>query len=181
MRFIVLILAVGTAFAVRIEPDSIAVTVTEGRVRVVEPRLDDKPAAPVTSPILLDSGKRIVIVREHAVPQPNAEPISSQELQRQLAWQEGLLDFSETSLHEVIREVSRHTKLKIGVSDPALRTFKFSGLFRIGDTETLFMALKASFGIDARYIDANTVALHRGAQPEYSEPTADNQVFSARR
>ena len=148
---------------------------------MVEPRPDDKPAAPVTSPILLESGKRIVITREHVVPQSNAEPVSSQDLQRQLAWREGLLDFSETPLHEVIREVSRHTNLKIGVSDPALRTFKFSGLFRIGDTETLFMALKASFGIDARYIDANTVALHRGAQPEYSEPTADNQVFSARR
>ena len=38
MRFIVLILAV------RIEPDSIAVTVTEGRVRVVEPRYPIHPA-----------------------------------------------------------------------------------------------------------------------------------------
>ena len=179
MRFIVLILlrrveAVGTAFAVRIEPDSIAVTVTEGRVRVVEPRPDDKPAAPVTSPILLESGKRIVITREHVVPQPNAEPVSSQDLQRQLAWREGLLDFSETPLHEVIREVSRHTKLKIEVSDPALRALEFHGLFRTGDTETLFLALKASFGIDARYIDADTVALSRGTQPEYSESMTDN-------
>ena len=166
--------AVGTAFAVRIEPDSVAVIVTEGRVRVFEPPPDDKSAAPVNSPILLDSGKRIVIVREHAAPQPDAEPVSSQEIQRQLAWREGLLDFSETPLHEVIREVSRHTSLKIEVSDPSLRTLEFNGLFRTGDTATLFMALKTSFGIDARYIEADTVALSRGTQPRHSGPTAEN-------
>ena len=128
--------AVGTSFTVRIEADSVAVTVTEGRVRVVEPPPTNKPATPVNSPILLDSGRRIVITREHAAPQPDAEPVSTEELQRQLAWREGLLDFAETPLHEVMREVSRHTRLKIEVSDPALRTLEFSGLFRTGDTET---------------------------------------------
>ena len=88
---------------------------------------------------------------------------------------------SENRLRSFVRRlVTNDSDIDDICQETVLRALEFHGLFRTGDTETLFLALKASFGIDARYIDANTVALHRGAQPEYSEPTADNQVFSAR-
>lgn len=169
--------AVGTAFVVHLERDSLVVAVTEGRVRVVDtgkplqvPETTMPAQQPLPAPILLETGQRIVIeagttLLDNPVVQ-GAETISMQELQRKLAWRDGLLDFSDTPLVEVIREVSRHTNLKIVVTDPELHTLEFNGLFRIGDTGPLFEVLKSSFSIDAQYIDANTVALtpHNAAQ-----------------
>ena len=179
--------AVGTAFVVHLKRNSLVVAVTEGRVRVVDPGNPlQVPTTPTPTqqllppPILLETGQRIVI---EAATTPlddpvvrSAETISMQELQRKLAWRDGLLDFSDTPLVEVIREVSRHTNLKIVVTDPELHTLEFNGLFRIGDTGPLFEVLKSSFSIDAQYIDANTVALtpHNASQPGIGESSVKN-------
>ena len=164
--------ALGTTFAVRVDLDSIEVAVTHGRVRVFERHVpapgDGPPAREVPTPaILLATGERVVIVPPlaGAMP-PDAETVPMRELQRKLAWREGLLDFSETPLDEVVREVGRHTNLEILVEDESLRSLEFNGLFRIGDTGPLFGALKTSFGIDARYIDADTVSLSRRVQDD---------------
>ena len=164
--------ALGTTFAVRVDLDSIEVAVTHGRVRVFERPVpasgDGPPARDVPTPaILLATGERVVIVPPlaGAMP-PDAETVPMRELQRKLAWREGLLDFSETPLDEVVREVGRHTNLEILVEDESLRSLEFNGLFRIGDTGPLFGALKTSFGIDARYIDADTVSLSRRVQDD---------------
>ena len=167
--------AVGTTFAVRLERDSIEVAVTHGQVRVFDGHAtspgDRSPVAATPTPgILLARGERVVIVPPlAAATPPNTETVPIRELQRKLAWREGLLDFSETPLDEVVREVGRHTNLEILVEDETLRSLEFNGLFRIGDTGPLFGALKTSFGIDARYIDANTVALTRRPQADPGE------------
>ena len=164
--------ALGTTFAVRLDLDSIEVAVTHGRVRVYDrhaPAPDGvSPLGETPTPaILLARGERVVIVPPlAAATPPETQTVPMRELQRKLAWREGLLDFSETPLDEVVREVGRHTNLEILVEDESLRSLEFNGLFRIGDTGPLFGALKTSFGIDARYIDADTVSLSRRAQDD---------------
>ena len=163
--------ALGTTFAVRLDLDSIEVAVTHGRVRVYDRHAPapggGSPVGETPTPaIVLARGERVVIVPPLAEATPETQTVPIRELQRKLAWREGLLDFSETPLDEVVREVGRHTNLEILVEDESLRSLEFNGLFRIGDTGPLFGALKTSFGIDARYIDADTVSLSRRAQDD---------------
>lgn len=91
--------------------------------------------------------------------QQTVEFITNQELQRKLAWREGLFEFSDTPLDEVIREVSRHTPLTIEIVDPEISKLKFGGLYRTGDPKPLFTALKTNYGIDLEYLDGGVVRL----------------------
>jgi transmembrane sensor len=116
------------------------------------------------APVMLDAGQHLSVhVQNTAVnpPQPAIEVISPIDLRRKLAWRDGLLDFSDTPLEEVIREVSRHTTTRIEIADPALAEVRFGGVFRAGDTEPLFRALESAYHINAEYIDRDTVRLTR--------------------
>jgi len=104
----------------------------------------------LAAPILLSAGQQFAVSTDDLsvpAPPPIVETITQREIQRKLAWQEGLLEFSETPLSEVISEVSRHTALKIEIADPALSKLKFGGIFRTGDTAPLFKALETAYGI----------------------------------
>ena len=159
--------AVGTAFAVRLFDleDQFEVTVTEGRVAVsTPPALTAAAGAGAagqaeakTDLLVLKAGQNIVVS-----PLAETAPIiemSQRDLQRKLSWQEGLFDFSETPLIDVIEEVSRHTAMQIEIADPQLRNLKFGGVFRTGETTALLHALEASFDIEVEYVDDQHVRL----------------------
>ncbi len=119
-----------------------------------------------TEPVLIDAGQHLsLMVQNTAVqpPQPAIEVISPIDIRRKLAWRDGLLDFSDTPLEEVIREVSRHTTTRIEIADPTLAQVRFGGVFRAGDTEPLFRALESAYDINAEYIDQDTVRLTRSS------------------
>lgn len=166
------ITAVGTAFAVRLfdVADQFEVTVTEGRVAVSAPppsiaAADAEAAAQAEANadlLVLKAGQNVV-VSSLAEAAPIIE-MSERELQRKLSWQEGLFDFSETPLIEVIEEVGRHTAMQIEITDPQLRNLEFGGVFRTGETAALLHALEASFDIEVEYVDDQHVRL-RSRQP----------------
>lgn len=126
------------------------------------PSFESAPNEPVT----LDAGQHLTLhVQNTAVepPQPAIEVISPVDLRRKLAWRDGLLDFSDTPLEEVIREVSRHTSTRIVIADPTLAGIRFGGVFRASDTEPLFRALESAYNIHAEYISDDTVRLTRSS------------------
>jgi transmembrane sensor len=164
--------AVGTAFVVRLLEEKIEVTVVEGRVELTDTtatagekgRGEDEIAesrglssATPPAPIILQTGQSLSIPAKKR--ERTLLTLSSRELQRQLSWQEGLHDFSNTPLEEVIREVSRYSPVEIEIADPELREIEFGGLFRVGETRPLFDALQKSFGIKVEYVDDNKVRL----------------------
>lgn len=171
------ITAVGTAFAVRLfdVADQFEVTVTEGRVAVSAPppSLAAAAAGAVEQAeanadlLVLKAGQNIVVSSLPGQLALEAAPIiemSERELQRKLSWQEGLFDFSETPLIDVIEEVSRHTAMQIEITDPQLRNLEFGGVFRTGETAALLHALEVSFDIEVEYVDDQHVRL-RSRQP----------------
>lgn len=115
------------------------------------------------NPIVLKAGQRFVLPAFLANGNPQTEQqleiIDDQELARTLSWQEGLLDFSETPLEEVVREVSRYTQLSIEIVDPKLRALTFGGLIRAGEVQGLFDALKSAYGVEIEYVDSTSVKL----------------------
>jgi len=164
--------AVGTAFVVRFLPKKFEVTVTEGQVELLnaaeltqDNRLDlpemgsleGAGAAPLISSLQLKAGESISYM--DSVQTEAIEIISQREIRRKLSWQEGLLDFSQTPLVDVIDDLSRYTSLKIEISDPELRDLKFGGIFRVDELQALFDALETTFDIKVEYLENDIVRL----------------------
>lgn len=162
--------AIGTAFLVRLIDKDIEVMVTEGRVELAETATvtgkkhskakndvalsNDNTAS---APIALKAGQRILVSTSHSL--NPVITLSSRDQKRELSWQEGLHDFSDTPLDKVVAELSRHSGMDIVMSDPELRKLRFSGIFRIGETKPLFDALEESFGIDVTRAGGNRIIL----------------------
>ena len=175
--------AVGTAFAVSLLPQSFEVMVTEGKVELtntveVEPvkeggtsqekrvELPTKKLSlsrSVVTPIYLEAGETVAYdqSRQKRLHSELVQSVSKREIQRKLSWQDGLLDFSETPLIEVIEDLSRYTSMKIEISDPELRNLKFGGLFRTDELAALFNALETTFNIKVEKINDSHVRLSR--------------------
>ena len=161
--------AIGTAFLVRLQDSAVEVSVTQGTVRVSDVRQmrstgnrsNDAPSKQ-PEPILLETGQRVTVQLLAFLDEVEIQSVSEVELQRKLAWREGLLDFHSTPLREVVAEVNRYTGTTIVIGDPALAAKEFHGLFRVGETKLLLEALNARFNIRVTYLDAKTVVLSRG-------------------
>jgi transmembrane sensor len=86
--------------------------------------------------------------------------VDSSEITRKLSWREGKLVFAGESLEEVVREITRHTEIRIDVVDPALKKMRIGGQFQAGETDSLFYVLQSGFGISVNKVDENHVQLH---------------------
>lgn len=161
-----LVRAVGTAFSVRRQGLGAEVSVTEGRVELSvateAPTADAAPRAAAAERMLLSAGQQVRFdSRVEAVADVPAE-----ELQRKLAWRQGLLVFAGDRLDHVIAEVNRYTRQNIEFDDPALGELRIGGQFRIGETEALFRALEEGFDVRVRR-DGQRVVLSSAGSPAY--------------
>lgn len=155
----VAIRAVGTAFNVRLEPDTVEVLVTEGRVRV------DKPVAQSAQPAaelpLLEAGQRAIIATADATMQAVVAAVTAEEVSTVLAWQPKRLEFSETPLDEVLVEFNRHGGPQFVIGDPALLALRVGGSFRADNSEAFVRLLESSFGVQVEHTGTRTILWQR--------------------
>ena len=59
----------------------------------------------------------------------------------------------------MIKEITRHTKVKIDVFDPQLKSMRIGGQFKVGETDTLFYVLESGFGISVKKLNDHHVQL----------------------
>lgn len=183
-----LVRAIGTAFSVYKLKNSIEVLVTEGTVElaIIDNSLlvipDDYDGIKITDTSALtqqEDTKTDAIVNPANVRkmlgkltagQRTVIPIDDDELSdvievdtsevtRFLSWKEGKLVFAGESLEEVVKEVTRHTQIKIDVIDPQLKSMRIGGQFQIGETDTLFYVLESGFGISVKKLNDHHVQL----------------------
>jgi len=100
----------------------------------------------------LTAGQRISIPVEHENISDVIE-LDTSEVTRSLSWKEGKLVFAGESLEDVIQEITRHTKVKIDVLDPQLKSMRIGGQFQVGETDTLFYVLESGFGISVNKLN----------------------------
>ena len=81
------------------------------------------------------------------------------QIEQQLAWRQGMLMFQGEPLQNVVDEISRYTDLKIIIPERSAREMKVGGLFKVGDTESLFEALRDGFDIHVKKVSRNVVYL----------------------
>ena len=167
---------VGTAFLAHLTESNFEVTVTQGKIElarvetVIEKGQVALPAKPepdktdpsLQPPLILEAGQSVSITAGRGI--SPVVTLTQRQLQQELSWQEGLHDFSNTPLEEVVNELTRHSPLKIEIADPAIRELKFGGIFRTGETEPLFEALEFAYGIDVQYTGENKVRLSLASQ-----------------
>jgi transmembrane sensor len=131
--------AVGTQFAVRLEPERLEVTVSEGAVDLI-PRVGEDRAADA-----------VRVAAYQAASVTDGEPVVSdldvRTLDRRLSWRDGVLEFEGEPLSEVVAEVSRYTELQLVISDSELGNLRIGGRFGVGETERLLDALESGFGV----------------------------------
>ena len=140
--------ALGTSFQVYRRPDRVTVTLLEGRVEVVSAN-----SRPVSDVAVAPAWKKELVPGEQltlTIAKPVTPEVISVDVNRVTAWQRGVMDFDALTLPEVVAELNRYSDIPVLIADPALNDTRVSGVFAIGDTETLLLALETGFGIDAR-------------------------------
>lgn len=152
--------ALGTAFVVRLEEQSVGVTVEKGRVAVYasgpdDEAIDDAGRIAMNATANLNAGESVQFNEEIeavAIIEPDV-------LARQLSWREGVLAFSGDALSDVIAEVGRYTDTKISIEDPELAAMQVVGYFKISDTEDMFEALQLMADLELERVGPREVRL----------------------
>ena len=160
-----LVRAIGTAFTVHIRKIDIEVIVTEGTVeldRAAQPNIEtnitvDQNANTIAKPTVKASAGSVLTYDKDLL--NDVELMVASQLEKQLSWREGMLVFKGEPLQNVVDEVSRYTNLKIIIPERSAREMKVGGLFKVGDTESLFEALRDGFDIHVKEVSNDVVYL----------------------
>ncbi len=139
--------AVGTAFNVSLARDSVEVVVTEGRVRV-----DHSAAAAGGSPAAvpeLGAGQRTVIALAPVAEIPVVTTLDGTEIQRRLAWQPRLLDFTDAPLADIVAEFNRRNPVNLVLEQPVVGELRLSATFRSDNVEAFVRLLESDFDLRA--------------------------------
>jgi len=160
-----LVRAIGTAFTVHIRKIDIEVIVTEGTVeldRAAQPTIEtnitvDQTANTTAKPTVKASAGSVLTYDKDLL--NDVELMVASQLEKQLSWREGMLVFKGEPLQNVVDEVSRYTNLKIIIPERSAREMKVGGLFKVGDTESLFEALRDGFDIHVKEVSNDVVYL----------------------
>lgn len=154
--------AVGTAFDVRLEAESVEVLVTEGRVQVHPPAAAS--AAPDVAPMVA-AGQRAVISLSPDGPPTQITDVSMEEMARRLAWQPQVLDFASTSLAKVVAEfnlrASHFRGVRLVIADAELEALPIVASFRSDNVEAFVRLLELTAGVRAERRGENEIVLHK--------------------
>ena len=147
--------AIGTEFNVRLDPASVEVIVTEGRVDVKHPDADP------TAPLHVTAGNRTVVSFAPAAPAPQVTFVPPAEVEARLAWQPRLLDFSDSFLGEIVAEFNRRNPVRLVIGDDALRELRLSAAFRSDNVEGFVRLMESDFGMRAERRGQDEIVLVR--------------------
>ncbi len=131
----IIVRAVGTAFSVRRERETVDVLVTEGRVQI-----ESAGGAPVP----VASGER---ARVGADLRPVVSLEKPEAIERELAWRTVRLEFEGLPLVAVVAEFNLRNTLQLAIGDAAAGHVKVAGTFQADKPEAFARLLEAGFGI----------------------------------
>ena len=184
-----LVRAIGTSFTVHMRKIDVEVIVTEGTVEfdrtdstavAKQPKTQINVTA-IQGPLNTETGKSATGNSATSASTNPAKPslkveagnmltysandlddikqLVASQIEQQLAWRKGMLMFQGEPLQNVVEEVSRYTDLKIIIPERSAREMKVGGLFKVGDTKSLFEALRDGFDIHVKEVSSNVVYL----------------------
>jgi transmembrane sensor len=143
--------AVGTAFNVRVGAAAVEVLVTEGRVQLDTKR---EPASGTTEtaaapPSILVARQRAVVSFAEMTTPPEIATLTAGEIERVLAWQHRMIDFSGAPLTEIVAEFNRRNVVQLVLIDPELASLRMSVTLRSDNIDLFVRTLEMNFGARA--------------------------------
>jgi transmembrane sensor len=150
------IVAVGTAFDVRLEKKRVEVLLVEGRV-VVENVAQSGSAVPsagnTTESVHLNAGETLVATDQRVV------RTAAENQERLLKWRDGLIEFDNTTLAEAVAEFNRYSAQTIHIDDPRLAQLPISGVFRTNSQRKFLEAVTSLHPVVVEYRGPDEFAL----------------------
>lgn len=158
------IVAVGTQFDVRLDSESVQVTLIEGRVRV------EQGTAQREADVFLTPGEQLLAKLNSStpmhgrkqVPRASSKALPEDEISvrdidvaKVTGWRDGRIFLDDLPLAEAVAEMNKHSTVEITVEDPVLAQRRVNGMFKAGEQEAFVAALEEYFPI---------VVQHRGSQ-----------------
>jgi transmembrane sensor len=144
--------AVGTSFSVRkISDDNVKVLVREGVVEVTEGE-----GAHAAS-LRVGAASEVIAQPQSAGP---VVPVPPAQVDRELAWQQGMISLDGRTLREAAAEFARYSPTQIIIDDPDLAGRTVTGLFSANNPVGFAHAVASSMGLTVS-IEANTIRLVR--------------------
>lgn len=126
----------GTKFSVRRDRGRVSVNVLEGRVRV-----DNGNGS---------SGGAIITAGDFAVTRGSSTLIASKSearVESALAWRDGMLNFDQAPLSEVVAEFNRYNRKPIVLGDPETGRITIGGTFRASNVDAFVRLLRDAYGL----------------------------------
>ncbi|WP_404339850.1 FecR family protein [Pseudoalteromonas mariniglutinosa] len=166
--------ALGTVFNVqRNSASDLELVVTEGKVMIADPSVqvyakdftklksavDSSDSVRALQANIVLSGEKALI--KESITNP-IKPLSIDDVQRDLAWQHGMIIFNGEPLSEALHEISRYTATRFELVDPELRELKVAGVFKAGDIAGLLDTLHANLAIEHQRMGEHIVSLRLG-------------------
>ena len=133
---------IGTRFSVANETEGVEVEVAEGSLSVTSDRL--------AKPIVLSAGHGLIVERSAGTVR-----LISVDPQQVASWRSGKLQFDQTPLALVARDVSRYSGARVTV-DPVIAEQPFSGVITIHHGEAPARTLAQILSLDVKQVDGTT-------------------------
>jgi transmembrane sensor len=131
------VVALGTSFVVRRDPQRLTVTLMEGKVTVA-PLTSERTQSVGTlakTGTYLNPGQRLTIVNRNP---PN---IDAPPLQTVTAWRRGEIVLDKTRLQDAAADMNRYNATQLVIDSPQAADLPISGLFRAGDSARFAQAV----------------------------------------
>jgi transmembrane sensor len=146
--------ALGTAFDVRIRGDGVQVLLVEGHVRVDPVRPQGLARLiPALARTDLTAGQQLLT--EGA----SAGEVMAVDVERETAWNRGVLIFRNDSVGDAVREVNRYSQVPIVVDDPGVANLKVSGIFPTASQADFIAAMEALYPVRTRSEQGGVIRL----------------------
>lgn len=150
------IVAVGTAFDVRLDQGRVEVQLVEGHVVIenAEPTGSaSPPARDSTQSVHLNPGEALVATDKHVV------RTAAEDQQRLLKWRDGLIEFDNTSLAAAVAEFNRYSAQTISIDEPNIAMLPISGVFRTNSQRKFLEAVTSLHPVTIEYRGTDRFAL----------------------
>jgi len=154
--------AVGTAFNVLLNSDTVEVLVTEGKVRVEKSILAEKRSSSKNIiPIGLDlvPGQRSVLPLSSNVRELNATQVDLEEMNRLLSWKHETLDFDSTPLSEAVLEFNRRNEVQLVIADRSLGELPVVASFRSNNVKGFARLMELTFDVEVERTSEQEIVL----------------------
>lgn len=129
------IVAVGTAFDVRLDNSSVRVTLLEGQVNI------DRD--------ILKPGQQLIAALSRPDTAASANRVLEVNVSKATSWLEGRVFLDDLPLAEAVAEMNRYSMRQIVVQGEALASLRVNGMFRAGEQEAFVAALETYFPLVA--------------------------------